>query len=166
MSLPYDYYPLVLNTIDLISQGYLRTHACDQLGLRIATFEHYVKNDAQLQELLHEAETRGYDALADALLRIDNHALYGQSDPKMAKVISDNIKFLLSKRRPKEYGERITITHNITADKAITDALTAGKHRALAAQQHGTIIDVTPVVEQTDEEIMAEILGGAAPAHN
>lgn len=157
MSTPYDFYPAVLAAIDLMSQGYTKTHACDTQNIRVATFDQYVNRDTQLQELAHEAETRGYDALADALVRIDSNEMHGCSDPKMAKVLSDNIKWLLSKRRSKEYGERITVNHNITADKAITDALAAGKHRALAAQE-SVIIDVTPVVEQTEEEILAEIL--------
>lgn len=158
MSLPYDYYPAVMGAIDLISQGYTKTHACDEMKIRIPTFESHVKSSPQLQELLHEAETRGYDAMADALLRIDNDTIYGQSDPKMAKVISDNIKWLLARRRQKEYGDRVTVQHNITADKAITEALIAGRNRAALASQ-SDYIDVTPVVvEPSDDEIMAEIL--------
>lgn len=158
MTTPYDYYPVILHIIDQISQGHTRTGACDSNGIRIPLFEQYVKNDPQLTELLMEAETRGYDAMADALLRIDNHGIYGCSDPKMAKVISDNIKWLLSKRKSKEYGERITINHNLTADKAITDALTAGKNRALLAQENVVDAVFEEVREQSEEEILAEIL--------
>lgn len=110
-----------------------------------------------------DAEQRSYDAMAEALVDIDNHAIHGQSDPKMAKVISDNIKWLLSKRRSKEYGERITVDHTITADKAITDALAAGRKRA-ALTVDAEYIDVTPaalidnVVEQSEEAMLADLL--------
>lgn len=162
MSLPYDYYPAVLYAIGLISQGATKTRACDESNIKIPTFEEYVNRHSELQELLVDAERRGYDAMADALLEIDNHSLYGQSDPKMAKIISDNIKFLLAKKRPKEYGDRVQVDVNITADKAITEALLAGKKRAALPYMEldGSYIDVTPTFEESDEAIMAEILSG------
>lgn len=164
MTLPYDYYPLVIQVLDLISQGRTKTRACDEANISIPTFDQYVKNVPELRDLFSEAEQRGYDAMAEALVDIDNHAIHGQSDPKMAKVISDNIKWLLSKRRSKEYGERITVDHNITADKAITDALVAGRKRAqLAATLDGDFVDVTPVIDNAvaataDELLLQELL--------
>lgn len=163
MSLPYDYYPAVLHALELLSQGRTKTRACDEANITLATFESYVKNIPELTEMFTEAEQRSYDAMAEALVDIDNHAIHGQSDPKMAKVISDNIKWLLSKRRSKEYGERITVDHTITADKAITDALAAGRKRA-ALTVDAEYIDVTPaalignVVEQSEEAMLAELL--------
>jgi len=160
MTLPYDFYPAVLYAIDLISQGYTKTAACDESNINIATFSNYITNNRELQELLEEAEQRGADAMADALVSIDNHGLYGHTNPQMAKVISDNIKWVLSKRRPKDFGDRIEVNHNITADRAITDALLAGRRRAAIANEED-IIDVTPIVEDvSDELIMQEILEG------
>lgn len=159
MTLPYDYYPTVIRVLDLISEGRTITRACDEANIRVAAFKQYVKNVPELSELFTEAEQRGYDAMAEALVDIDNHAIHGQSDPKMAKVISDNIKWLLSKRRSKEYGERITVDHNITADKAITDALVAGRKRAqLAATVDADFIDITPVVNDVADEILLQEL--------
>ena len=162
MSLPYDYYPAVLYAINLISEGRSKTRACDDSNITIPTFESYVNRHEELRDLLHDAERRGYDAMADSLLEIDNHKVYGQSDPKMAKIISDNIKFFLSKKRPKEYGDRVQVDVNITADKAITDALMAGKKRAALpyVEVDGAFIDVTPVVDASDEAIMQEMLAG------
>lgn len=130
MSTPYDYYPAVLYAIDKISQGMSKTQACDKANINIPTFEKYVKEDQQLTMLLVDAERRGYDALADALLQPGNHLLYGETNPQMAKVMSDNIKWLLSKRRPKEFGDRIEIKHEISLDRAITDAMDAARQRA------------------------------------
>lgn len=163
MPTSYDYYPAVLNAIDIISQGNTRTNACDDAGITIPMFERIVKESNELTDLLVEAETRGYDALADALVNIDNHKIHGRSDPKMAKVISDNIKWLLSKRRVKEYGDRLDVNINLTADKAIVEALAKGRARAsqlaLGAPEEDDVIDAAfTVIEQSDDEIMAEIL--------
>ncbi len=159
MTLPYDYYPAVLFAIEKISQGRTKTYACDESNISISVFEQYVKNSVELQELLHEAETRGYDAMADMLLIIDSEkaGIYSQSDPKMAKVISENIKWLLTRRRQKQYGDRMVVEHNLTADRAITDALAAGRNRLLNANRDvPAIIDVTPV--ESDDDIMSSIL--------
>lgn len=154
MTLPYDTYPLVTKAIMLLSEGRTKTRACDEAGISISVFDNYIKSNPAMEDLYREAEQRSYDAMADALLEIDNHKIYGQSDAKMANVISSNIKFLLGKRRPKEYGERITVDHNVTMDKAIIDALTAGRRRAAIGHEDSTIIDVTPGVSE-DEEIAA-----------
>jgi len=159
MNLPYDYYPAVLNVIDLISQGYTKTSACDENNIHMTTFDNYIKNNLTLQELLIEAEQRCYDAMADALLNPDNHDIYGHSDPKMAKVQSDNMKWFLDKKDRKRYGERVTVDHNLTADKAIVAALTAGRQRAHHLEfrdvEEAEFVDVTPVNE--DEILLAEI---------
>lgn len=171
MALPYDQYPAVLQAITLISQGNTKTKACDTALVSIAVFERRVSEDPTLQALYLEAEQRGRDAMADALLSPDNHKLYGQTNPQMAKVMSDNIKWFLAKKDPKSYGERIEVKHEITLDRAITDAMDRAK-----ARMHGEVIDVTPskttpaqlthsvvsnvvVTVSEDDEIMAELLG-------
>jgi len=157
MTLPYDYYPTVLECIEKISQGRTKTDVCDEYRITIASFDKYVNSSPELQALLAEAEARGYDSMADMLLKIDRMGPYAQSDSKMAKVISDNIKWLLSKRKQKTYGDKVEVTHNLTADKAITDALNAGRQRALqGAGLSGTVVDA--VFEEVEDDIMASLL--------
>ena len=157
MTLPYNYYPAVLFAIEKISQGRTKTYACDEANISISVFESYVNKSQELQDLLTEAETRGYDAMADMLLTIDHKGVYAQSDAKMAKVISENIKWLLGRRRQKQYGDKMVVEHNITADRAITDALAAGRNRLLNSNRdESRFIDVSPV--ESDEDIMAAIL--------
>lgn len=157
MSTPYDYYPAVLYALDLISQGHTPTQACDASNLPIPTFEAYIKRDPALQALYADAERRGHDALADALVNIDNHRIHGQSDARMAKVISDNIKWLLSKRDQKRFGERIEVKHELTMDRAIVQALEAARNRTAIPYEDPTLIDVTPVRDE-DDAIMSELL--------
>jgi hypothetical protein len=149
MSLPYDIYPLVVKVLDHITDGRTRSAACDEVGLSIQTFEHYIESDAMLQSMLSVAERRGIDAMADALVTIDNHKVHGQSDPKMAKVISDNIKWVIAHRDKKRFGDHKTIDINVAADKEIVNALNAGKRRALAATGQAL-----PVVDAIYSEVL------------
>lgn len=147
----YDYYPLVLKALELISQGQVVTRSCDQAGIALATFEAYIARDPELQQLRAEAERRGHDALADALINIDNHRIHGHSDPKMAKVVSDNIKWFLSKKDQKRFGDKVEVSHTLTADRAIVDALNAARTRV--AQIASPVIEdaIFEVVNEDDE---------------
>lgn len=153
MTTPYDIYPYVLKVLDLISAGHTRTSACDEVRIGVSTFLKYVEKTPELQDMLAEAEQRGYDAMAEALLQPDNHAVYGHSDPKMASVQSKNIMWFLEKKRPKEYGPKVTVAHEITADRAIIDALTRRTANASLPAPSPTVIDVPfTTVAQEDEE--------------
>lgn len=142
---------LVFKAIDLIGQGYSETKACDTVCLNTGTFRKALSEHPEVKDLYDEHFMRGTDAMADALLEIDNHRLYGQTNPQMAKVISDNIKWLLSKRRPRDFGDKLEVIHSLTADKAIIQALNAGQQRALEAQKSVEVLDAQ-LVEETEEE--------------
>lgn len=154
MSLPYDYYPAVLYAIGEISQGRTVTDACDRANISLRVFESYLSRDPDLKAEYDDAIQRSYDAMADALVNIDNHKIHGQSDSKMAKVISDNIKWVLSKRDSKRFGERIEVKHSVSLDRAITDALNAARFRV-----NPELIEDAQVIEETDDEIMRQLLG-------
>lgn len=133
----YDVYQKVLQVIDWHSQSYTLTHCCDAAGISIATFEKAVEADPDLQDMFRDAVRRGHDALTDALINIDNHKVHGQSDARMANVISANIKWVLSKADPRRFADRVEVKHEITMDKAIVDALMRAKDRT-------DFIDITP----------------------
>lgn len=158
MALSYDYYPAVLYAIDRISQGKTKTAACDDANISIAVFDKYVKENTELQEQLREAEQRGFDAMADALLQPHNHKLYGMTDSKMAKIMSENIKWLLSKRAQKVYGDKLEVKHEITLDRAVVDALARAKGRALQgalpAPDASNVVDAEyTVIDNEDDEL-------------
>lgn len=133
MTLPVDIFPNVMRALDNISQGHTLTAACDLANVSVTAFKKYVSNTSELHDLFNEAEQRGYDRMADALLTIDTDPVYGTTDPKKMKILSDNIKWYLSRKRPAQYGERVIVENNITADRAIIDALERGKQRAIQA---------------------------------
>lgn len=162
MSLSYDYYPAVLSVIEAIGNGLTETRACDDAHIGVVTFKKYLKNDAALAEQYEEAMQRGYDAMAEALLDPFGRGIYGETDTQKAALRSANLKWFLSKRAARTYGERVEVAHTITADRVITQALESARMRS-----QGLTIDVTPnavplaiveyIVEQTDDEIMREL---------
>lgn len=134
MTLPQDIFPKVMQVIDLIGAGKTESEACDTAGVSVSTFRSRVANTPELHDLFLDAEQRGYDRLADELINIDmTGALLGVTDVKVLKILSDNRKWLLSKRRPQQYGDKVVHEHNITADRTIIEALSQGKQRALQA---------------------------------
>lgn len=147
MTLPMDIYPALMRAIDLIGQGKTKTAACDEAGIAYSQLTQYCENTPELRSLYEDAEQRGYDIMADNLVNIDQFgAMLGVSDPKMLAILSKNIQWYLSRRRPRQYGERVSVEHNITADRAIIEALHRGKERAASA----LLEDVTySVVKET-----------------
>lgn len=139
-----------MRVIDLISQGRTKTSACDEVQISTNAYDAAVNANEVLHDIAVAAETRGQDTLADVLLEINSHAYYGTTDPKMAAILSKNIQWYLSRKRPKDYGDRVTVQHEITADKIIVDALTRGKDRAIA----GAVLE--GVVYTRDDEDEAE----------
>lgn len=144
----YDYYRAALYAIDQLALGHTLTEACDMAHISVASFERYINDNDQLRQLFEEAERRGHDALTHALLHIDNHRIYGQSNPQMAKVMSDNIKWYLSKKDPKRFGERVQVEHSVTLDRAITDALNAARNRTALPPPDAIDVIATPVEDE------------------
>ena len=139
----------IFDTLAFLERGFTLSRSLDGAQLSYTTYRKYVRDNPELQELFAEAETRGRDVLADTLLEIDSHPFYGSTNPQMAKVISDNIKWFLARKDPTRYGDKVTIENHYTADKAIIDALEAAKARAqtyhaLPAPDATPVIDITP----------------------
>jgi hypothetical protein len=73
--------------------------------------------EARVQDLafdieFNRARQEGLEELADGLLEMNEQ--YG--DVQKARLQSDNVKFLLSKRKPHIYGDRIDLNVNQTVD--------------------------------------------------
>lgn len=145
--LTYDYYNAVLYVINALGQGVTLTAACDQANIAIPAFKKYVNNDETLKELYDDACQRGNDALVDALIDVDTNKLYGHTDSKMAKVQSDNIKWVLAKRDPSRFGDRIEVKHELSLDRAITDALVAARNRSGSPALPPPVIEDAVIVD-------------------
>jgi hypothetical protein len=146
-------YTTILKIISEISEGERKSQACFLSGLSVSVFDRTVKSDPMLQQMLYDAEVAGIEELADVLVNIDTHHKHGRTDPKTASVVSSNIKWYLSKKRPDQYGEKVLVENRITADKVILDALSAGLERA-----QNRLIDITPAPSYEGPELSPDLI--------
>ncbi len=130
MPTTYEVYAAIMYAFDRIVEGHSPTKACQLANLPYRTFINFVKNDNELALLYDEANQLGADTMADALIGIfDPKSPYFESDEKRAKVVSDNIKWVLSRRFNKKYGERVEIKQEVTVSHVITSQLEAARER-------------------------------------
>jgi membrane-bound lytic murein transglycosylase MltF len=147
MTLPAEIVPKIMRCLDLVRAGRSPTSASHEASISWGTIRRYCDKDEDLRAMMLEAVQEGQDVLADVLLEIDRDPHYGQSDASMAKVVSENIKWLLSRRRPDLYGDKSEVNINVRADRVILDALNAAKQRTV------------PMIElQANEDVNVEDL--------
>lgn len=157
--LSYDTYPLVLQALDLISQGWTRSKACTHVGITVRVFIATIKEDRELMAMLEEANVLGDDALFDALLDPETNPLIMTTDPKKLKVYSDNIKWVLERRNRERFGQQTKITQEVTVAFAITDELQKARARSqLALPPVDDFVDVS-FTEVTDDNDISDLIG-------
>lgn len=156
--LSYDTYPLVLQALDLISQGRTRSKACETVGLTVRTFVASIRADRDLMAMLEESNILGDDALFDALLDPEVNPLIATTDPKKLKVYSDNIKWVLERRNRERFGQQVSVKQEVTIGFAITDELEKARRRSQLALPPVDYIDAE-FVEVTDDEDISSLLG-------
>lgn len=150
----YDNLPKVLQVLERLCQGHTLTAACQMERITSVQFKRFVASDVNLQAAFEDAEQRGYDTMADLLLNPFDNLIFGDTDVKKIKIICENIKWYLSRKRPTQYGDKSVVEHQITADRAIIDAMQAGKQRVI----DNVITDVTyHIVEKETQPVKAAL---------
>jgi len=94
------------------------------------------QHDPLFAKLFEQARQEGLEHIADNLLTV--HDEY--EDVQRARLFSDNSKWLLSKRKPQIYGDRLDVNISQTID--IGSALAEARKRAQLPESQ--IKDVTP----------------------
>jgi hypothetical protein len=153
--LPINMLPTVMQVISLLQEGVTLSSACDKLNVSTATVKRYVKDHPELTDAFRDAEQHGYDMMAEALLEIQSHPIYGTNVPAMASVISGNIKWFLARKRPDVYGEKVEHKVTITADREVMEALLRARERAQAREPlrlEPPTIDAT-IVDDSEPDI-------------
>ena len=146
---------LILNVMSHMQQtGETLTRACAEVGIGYSNYFLTVRANPVLQQMHDEAISIAQDILADQLVNIDKLV----PDPKMAAVISKNIHWLLSRRQPQKYGDKITVQHETSRDKAIIARLQAAKRRAVPALDHGPVEDAVELSAPSEQRTL-ELLG-------
>ncbi len=101
----------------------------------------YRLHDPLFANSFEQARQEGLENLADALITLADDT----TDVQRARLKSDNYKWLLSKRKPSVYGDKVDIHVSQTID--ISTALNEAKKRALPPSTSDSVdlaIDVTP----------------------
>lgn len=78
------------------------------MGIAESTFYAWIASDAELAEEYARARLAVSYAGEAELERINRRALDGEVDPKAANVASQNVRWLMGRRNPKVYGDKIT----------------------------------------------------------
>lgn len=134
---PLDYTPEQLDlAIELASKGEPLKRIIDEalLGSEYS-FWLYRQHYPDFQVAFEHARQEGLEHLADGLMT----AHQDEVDVQRARLKSDNAKWLLSKRKPSVYGDKVDIHVSQTID--ITAALTEARSRALP-QPEPDVIEV------------------------
>lgn len=118
-TLPSVKFPIMIAIVHLIADGMAPHQACKEQGTTLAAFKHALSIEPDLKTLFDEALETGSEVLADMLLHIDRE----HSDPRFARIISDNIKWLLERRKPDKYGQRVQVSMENNATKTMMEIL-------------------------------------------
>lgn len=149
-----------MRVITLLREGVMLQSACIKAQISRTACVSYIREHVELQAMWDEAINESYDTQAEALV---DPTLWPTSDPKEAKVWSDNVKWVLGRRRPDLYGDRIRVEDfGGKADQVIVAALRAAIERIPIPPNHAQppMIDITPDPEPVPapRELTAEDL--------
>ena len=126
--------------ISLASQGATVAELAEALGMDQADMWRFIDSDKSLRQAYSQARARGYDALADSLLTIPEQI----QDVQVARLKSENIRWLLSKRRAEVYGDKLQVDVSGQVDLTAIMAESAQRLRPMRDLQPLTI-DASPI---------------------
>lgn len=127
--------------IELASQGKPLREIITQIVSSEYEFWLYRQHDSDFNNLFEQARQEGLEHIADDLMTIADDYV----DVQRARLKSDNAKWLLSKRKPQIYGDKVDIHVSQTID--ISGALNEARSRAFPVrQEEDDIIDVQPSI--------------------
>lgn len=96
------------------------------------------REDALFDQALADARDAGLELRADSLYTLGEDP---ETDINRARLLSDNIKWLLARRKRKDYGDRVDVDVRQVVD--ISLALTEARRR-IPGHQTDLVEDVTP----------------------
>lgn len=105
--------------------------ACREAGISRAQLYELADQDPNVGAALKIAEEECDTILAESLVDAEEWGHFGAQDPKVATVWAKNAQWLLSKKNPARYGDKITVESKTTMDVVITSRLEAARARVL-----------------------------------
>lgn len=111
--------------LDLASEGKTAKEIREALFITQSMFNRYCESNPIFQSNFARARQEGLEEIADSLQTIADD----EKDVLRARLKSENLRWVLSKRKPHVYGDRIEVNMNQTV--SVLDALNEAKARAL-----------------------------------
>lgn len=125
--------------IDLATRGEPLKKIITEICSSELEFWLYRQHYPDFQNRFEQARQEGLEHIADGLITIADD----YQDVQRGRLKSDNAKWLLSKRKPSIYGDKVDIHVSQTID--ITSALTEARARTLTqATREPEVIDIEP----------------------
>lgn len=109
---------------DLIASGENVTDACATMGVGVRQFYRRCGREPEFAKLMNEAQDAGSEVRASLTARIarGDPEAGSTGDWKRDQLIVKQENWLLSKRHPKRYGDKLQVeSNNVTANVAISD---------------------------------------------
>jgi len=125
--------------IDMASEGLSIEKIFEALCVSSYTFWEFREQHLSFQRLFERARQNGLEVMADRLIDLADDMTI---DVHRARLKSDNAKWLLSKRKPNIYGDKLDLNVNQVVDigGALGEALSRARLRDVTAKA----IDNTP----------------------
>jgi hypothetical protein len=113
------------NLLCLIYANNTIAECCAVLNINPAALAYARRNDAKLDNEIRQAQSVLMDMAVEVLPTIHENI----ENPLMARVVSDNIKWLASKRAKDVYGDKVDV--NVTHTLDLREAIAAAQSRRL-----------------------------------
>ena len=106
--------------LDMAALGFTKRDILEKIMVSPLMFSKYLSIDATFKKQFEQCRETGLHLLADDLITVSET----MEDIGRAKLKSDNLRWLLSRRLSASYGDKITIDVNKTVDigKALSEA--------------------------------------------
>lgn len=137
MTLPAETFPKFMQVIEFIRQGQLPTRACRTAETSWTAMKRAMASHPELAEMFEEALLECRDQMLEILVEIDTkdpRTMYGNTDAKMAAVISKNIMWVLEKMWPEKFVQRLRVDTGRSDDVIIAALQTAQMGMAVSMQ--------------------------------
>lgn len=150
--------PEYVNVVqEMFSRGCSLKETAAALGVSLTALQRWRDTDAYFDNVCTRALALGFEVLADSLTTIPEEI----PDVQVARLKSDNVKWLLARRASAKYGDRLDININETVN--IRGALEAAKARALPIRYQQETIDAELVeTKQISPSIATDCKSDAA----
>lgn len=144
--------------IELFSQGNTISNIAKTVGISVACITQWRLKYPLFDNEVSRAQTIGFEVQADSILEIAD----AYDDVNQARLKSDNLKWVLSKRASSTYGDRMDLTVNQTID--LTGALTEAKTRALRPVHDLDLVPSSQLIDTSSQLIPID--GGSKPLND